>query len=162
MRTMRKLLTRTLPALQALVPPRPQGGSDPDRPAQPEPGPGGPTGLGEPEPRRVLDQPERPMGYVDPQWISPVIREYFPYNRWRRLSPYFEHTEYAIFVEARPYADLVERFPDEDRMYQAGNLWGMSYSTSCVRGEEGHHHMSVLRPITPERFEAARAAGWDL
>jgi hypothetical protein len=102
------------------------------------------------------------MGYVDPQWISPVIREYFPYNRWRRLSPYFEHTEYRIFVEARAYDALIRRFPDEDRMYEAGNLWGMSYSTSCVEGEEGHHHMSVLRPITPERFHAARAVGWDL
>src|SRR5688500_13172468 len=130
---MRRLLTRTLPALKAVVP-HPAGGSVPETPAQTEAETAALAGLAEPHQRRVLGQPERPMGYVDPQWISPVIREYFPYNRWRRLSPYFEHTEYRIFVEARPYADLIERFPDEERMYEAGNLWGMSFSTSCVRG----------------------------
>lgn len=161
MRTMMKLLARTLPALQALVPPPRPETVPPERVTQPD-AQAGAGGVAEPEPGRVLGQPEQPMGYVDPQWISPVVREYFPYNRWRRLSPYFEHIEYRIFVEARPYAELIERFPDEDRMYEAGNLWCMSYSTSCVKGEEGHHHMSVLRPITPERFQAAQAAGWGL
>jgi hypothetical protein len=116
----------------------------------------------QPEPHPVLRQPERPMGYVDPLWISPVVRQFFPYSRWPRLSPYFEHTEYRIFVEARPYADVVERFADEVRPYERGQLWCMCYSTGCVKGEEGHHHMSVLRPISPERFRAAQAAGWDL
>ena len=114
------------------------------------------------EPHRVLCQPERPMGYVDPLWISPVVRQFFPYSRTPRLSPYFEHKEYRIFVEARPYAEVLARFPDEERLYERGQLWCMCYSTGCVEGEEGHHHMSMLIPISPERFRAARAAGWDL
>jgi hypothetical protein len=114
------------------------------------------------EPHRVLRPPERPMGYVDPLWISPVVRQFFPYSRSPRLSPYFEHKEYRIFVEARPYAEVLARFPDEERLYERGQLWCMCYSTGCVEGEEGHHHMSMLIPISPERFRAAQAAGWDL
>ena len=91
-----------------------------------------------------------------------MVRDYFPPELFPRLSPYFEHTEYVIFVEARPYAELVRRFPDEAAVYQAGNIWGMCYSTACVNGEEGHHHLSMLLPISPERFRAAQAAGWDL
>lgn len=116
----------------------------------------------EPEPPRVLRQPERPMSWVDPNWISPVVRRFFPYALFPRLSPYFEHAEYVIFVEARPYADLVERFPDEEPMYEAGNIWGMCYSAACLKGEEGHHHLSMLVPISPERWRRAQAAGWDL
>jgi hypothetical protein len=38
----------------------------------------------------------------------------------------------------------------------------MCFSTNCRKGEEGHHHLSMLRPISPERFAEAQAAGWDL
>jgi hypothetical protein len=102
------------------------------------------------------------MGWVDDDWISPAVREYFPHELFPRLSPYFEHTEHAIFVEARPYAELVRRFPDEAPLYEIGNIWGMCYSAACVKGEEGHHHLGMLLPISPERFRAAQAARWDL
>ncbi len=114
----------------------------------------------EPEPIRVLDRPERPMGYVDAEWISPVARQYLHPGLYPRLSPYFEHREYAIYVEARPCAEIIAVAPAEQASYEAGNIWGMCYSRSCVKGEEGHHHLSQLRPISAERFEAARAAAW--
>jgi hypothetical protein len=115
-----------------------------------------------------LDVPDVPgfadtsRGYVKPASISPVVRVYFWDDRWPRLSPYFEHNEYRIFVEADPYKTLVERFPDEVPLYELGYLWCTCYSTACVNGEGGHHHMSMLTPITPERFRAAKAKGWNL
>lgn len=116
----------------------------------------------EAEPIRVLDRPERLMGYVEPDWISPVTRQFVHPGVYPRLSPYFEHREYLIFVEARPWKDIVSVAPAELRLYEAGNIWGMCYSANCRKGEEGHHHLSMLRPISPERFAEAQAAGWDL
>lgn len=118
--------------------------------------------LEEPEPSRLLRRPERPMGYVDPIWISPVVRRYFPYHPYRQLSPYFEHKDYLIFVEARPYAEVVARCPEEERQYEAGLIWAMSYSRQCIKGEEGHHSLDRLMPISPEHFRDAQACGWDL
>ena len=115
------------------------------------------TQIDEAEPIRVLQEP---MGYVDPEWISPVARQFLHPGLYPRLSPYFEHREYAIYVEARPCAEIIAVAPAEQASYEAGNIWGMCYSRSCVKGEEGHHHLSQLRPISPQRFEAARAAGW--
>lgn len=112
--------------------------------------------------RSILDIDEEPQGYVEPILISPFIRRAFPASTWPRLSPYFEHRIYMIFVEARPFPILVGRFPDEFEAYKAGQLFCMCYGPSCHEGEEGHHHVSALRPISPERFAAARAAGWDL
>ncbi len=118
--------------------------------------------LEEPEPIRVLGRPERPMGYVDPDWISPVARQFLHPGLYPRLSPYFEHREYLIFVEARPWEEIVAVAPAERGFYERGSIWGMCYSTNCRKGEEGHHHLSMLRPISPERFAEAQAAGWDL
>ncbi len=101
------------------------------------------------------------MGYVDPEWISPVARQYLHPGMYPRLSPYFEHREYAIWVEARPSAEIIAAAPAERRLYDAGNIWGMCYSAACVKGEEGHHHLSQLRPISPEEFERVRAARWS-
>jgi len=113
--------------------------------------------------QRPLSEAGRPatsMGFVEPGSISPVVREYFCEDRWPRLSPYFEHKEYRIFVEAHPYVALIDRYPDEMPIYEQGYLWCTCYSTSCVNGERGHHHMSMLTPITTERFRAAQARAW--
>jgi len=114
----------------------------------------------QPEPIRILDRPEQPMGYVDPEWISPVAEQYFDPWLYPNLAPYFEHIEYVIYVEARPCAEIIAVAPDEAALYDAGNIWGMCYSRSCVKGEEGHHHLSQLRPISAAQFERARASGW--
>lgn len=114
------------------------------------------TGLG------AQGRPDSSMGYVDPASISPVVREYFWDDGWPRLSPYFERKDYHIFVEAAPYEALIESFPDEVPIYEEGYLWCTCYSTDCLDGESGHHHMSVLTPITPERFRVAQARGWHL
>lgn len=117
--------------------------------------------IDEAEPIRVLERPEEPMGYVDPEWISPVARQFLRPGLYPRLSPYFEHREYVIYVEARPCAEIIAVAPAEAELYERGNIWAMCYSRNCVKGEEGHHHLSQLRPISPEEFERARAAGWD-
>lgn len=102
------------------------------------------------------------LGYVAHDWVSPVAGAYYSFEDWPRLSPYFERTDYGIFVEVRPYEEVVARYPDEEDIYEQGFVWGMSFSPACVEGEGGHHHLDSLVPITPERFAAARAAGWDL
>jgi hypothetical protein len=114
----------------------------------------------QPEPARVLDRPERPMGLVDPEWISPVTEQYLDPWLYPNLTPYFAHVEYVIYVEARPYAGIVAVAPAEEAFYQAGSIWGMCYSRNCVKGEEGHHHLSQLEPISAVEFERARASGW--
>lgn len=116
--------------------------------------------IGQPEPARLLSRPERPMGLVDPEWISPVTEQYLDPWLYPNLTPYFAHVEYVIYVEARPYADVVAVAPAEEGFYQGGSIWGMCYSANCVKGEEGHHHLSQLEPISAAEFERARASGW--
>ena len=118
------------------------------------------TAQGTTTSRVTLDRTGRHMGYVSPGWISPVVREYFPYHRWPRLSPYFEHREYSVFVAAQPYEELATD-PTEAKLYERGLIWAKCYSTSCVLGEHGHHSLASLWPITPERFRAAEAVGWN-
>jgi len=118
--------------------------------------------IEEPEAIRVLDGPEQPMGYVEPEWISPVARQFLDPDLYPHLSPYFEHRECVIYVEARPCAEIIAEAAAEEGPYERGYIWGMCYSRDCVKGEEGHHHLSQLRPISPEDFERARAARWDL
>lgn len=101
-------------------------------------------------------------GYVGPEEISPFVRQWFPETHWPYLSPYFEHRLYRIFVEVRPYAELIRRYPDELNVYRIGQVYCTCYGSACVDGEAGHHHLSQLIPIWPERFAAARAAGWEL
>jgi hypothetical protein len=93
--------------------------------------------------------------------ISPVVRDWFPGEVWGPLSPYFERTDCQVFVEAQRYPDLVERFPDEAPLYEQGYVWTISYGPNCIAGERGHHHLSVLRAMSPQRFHAARTAGCD-
>lgn len=110
--------------------------------------------------RGLLRLVDRPMGYVPDHCISPMVRAYFTWDEWPRLSPYFQRFDTGIYVEAQPYELLVARYPDEEPLYDRGALWCMCYGPNCIEGEEGHQDMRLLQPLSPERWQEAKAAGW--
>lgn len=48
-----------------------------------------------------------------------------------------------------------------DSGMRRGLIFGRWFSTNCVNGEWGHHHISDLTDITADNFESARQRNWD-
>jgi hypothetical protein len=85
-------------------------------------------------------------------------------DHWMRFIP--QH-QLVVFGRVEPLEDLagVEDPPTIDHIREnlgRGYLFGRAYSTWEPDGEWGDTHTYNVWPCTPELFEAAQEAGWDI